>query len=79
LCTASFGWNSFGIGFTINTVYPKNVSIGFGRNFIFRKILEAKNIDEIMKVVKLNQSTGYNIQIMDINQKKIWNIEKAPE
>ena len=77
LSTAAWGWNSYGVCFTLNAVYADNVHIhGVGRNFVSRSILDASSLDDAKKRIQVgNQATGHNINVIGLDDRKIVTIE----
>jgi hypothetical protein len=80
LTSGAFGFNSNGIAFTLNWVGPNNVQRGgLGRGFVSRSLMEATSFqDAISRVTIKNQCAGHNIQLMDVENRRVVNIETAP-
>lgn len=52
---------------------------GWGRNFVTRRLLEAKSLDEALHVVmNRNCFVGHNYQIMSLTQREAVDVEVAP-
>ena len=80
LTSGAFGFNSNHIAFTLNWVGPNNVVRGgLGRGFVSRSLMEATNLDDaISRVTAANQCAGHNVQLMDVQNRRVVNIETAP-
>jgi hypothetical protein len=53
LPTSAFGFNTAGIGFTLNAVFPADPLVpGVARNFVSRALLEATSIDHAMHIIR---------------------------
>ena len=80
LTSGAFGFNSNHIAFTLNWVGPNNVVRGgLGRGFVSRSLMEATNLeDAISRVTVANQCAGHNVQLMDVQNRRVVNIETAP-
>ena len=80
LTSGAFGFNSYGIAFTLNWVGPTNVLRGgIGRGFVSRSMLDARSLDDaIARATVKNQCAGHNYQIMDVVNRRVVNIETAP-
>ncbi|MBS3175492.1 hypothetical protein J4440_06440 [Candidatus Woesearchaeota archaeon] len=77
LAGSSVSLNSYGLVQSINSLNYHKVKIGVPKNFIAREILECRNINEVLKVIKTkNRASGYNHIIIDRN--KVYNIETTP-
>lgn len=51
---------------------------GLGRGFISRDLLYATDAtDAIARITRPKQATGHNFQLMDITNRRVWNIEVA--
>ncbi|KAJ7544539.1 hypothetical protein O6H91_09G082000 [Diphasiastrum complanatum] len=81
LPTCAFGFNNYGVAFTLNAVplAPEEVVAGgVGRNFISRDLLEATSLDDALKRVRVNElSAGHSYNIMDLSTHKVLNVESA--
>lgn len=81
LPSCAFGFNSHGIGFTLNAVPlspDEVVAGGIGRNFISRDLLEAATLGDALKCIQVKEiSAGHSYNIMDINKRKVLNVETA--
>ena len=52
---------------------------GWGRNFVTRRLLEAKSLDEALHIVmNRNCFVGHNYQIMSLTQREAVDVEVAP-
>lgn len=52
---------------------------GWGRNFVTRRLLEAKSIDEALHVVMNPKCfVGHNYQIMSLSERRAYDVEVAP-
>ena len=48
---------------------------GWGRNFVTRRLLEARSIDEALNT---NCFVGHNYQIMSLSERRAYDVEVAP-
>eukprot|EP00775_Hariotina_reticulata_P003585 gene3585-3850_t len=80
LPTSAFGFNTAGIGFTLNAVFPAEPVVpGIARNFVSRALLEATNIHEAMDIIgQAGQSVGHSYNLMDLHSKRLLNVEVGP-
>jgi len=82
--SGAFGWNTFGVGFTLNYLQAPTLLGGIGRNFISRWLLDASSLEEAVGRASSYQpqATGHNFQIFSIGTSSsppaIVNIELAP-
>jgi len=65
LAGGSYSWNSDGLYFTVNYLYLKAIHIDFNgrvsRNFIARKVIEAKSIEDATRLLEHGQDvSGYH-------------------
>lgn len=52
---------------------------GWGRNFVTRRLLEAKSLDEALNIVmNPNCFVGHNYQIMSLSERRAYDVEVAP-
>lgn len=52
---------------------------GWGRNFVTRRLLEARSIDEALNIVmNPNCFVGHNYQIMSLSERRAYDVEVAP-
>lgn len=59
LASSGFGFNSAGIGFTLNAVFPTAAAMpGVSRNFISRQLLEARSIQEALDTIGRSGQVG---------------------
>ncbi|KAK1284888.1 hypothetical protein QJS10_CPB20g02088 [Acorus calamus] len=81
LPSCAFGFNSYGMAYTLNSVPPIQDEIfagGIGRNFISRSLLEATDIDDAMSRIRsCNVSVGHSYNLVDVRGRKIMNVETA--
>ncbi|KAK3227963.1 hypothetical protein Dsin_007825 [Dipteronia sinensis] len=81
LPTCAFGFNSYGVAFTLNAVAPMKDEIGadgIGRNFISRGLLEATDIDDaLLRIRSSEASVGHNYNLIDVKTRQILNVETA--
>ncbi|KAH7421538.1 hypothetical protein KP509_13G062900 [Ceratopteris richardii] len=81
LPSCAFGFNSYGVGFTLNAVPPlpdEVVAGGIGRNFVSRDLLESTCLEVALQCVQLkNLAVGHSYNIFDICSRKIVNVETA--
>ena len=58
---SSVSLNSFGLIQCINSLHTKDYRLGIPKNFISRAVLEVKNINEALKIIKLKyRASAYN-------------------
>ncbi|KAK2664205.1 hypothetical protein Ddye_002779 [Dipteronia dyeriana] len=81
LPSCAFGFNSHGLGFTLNSVPPVEDEIvvgGIGRNFISRDLLEATDIeDALLRICSSEVSVGHSYNLIDVKRRQILNVETA--
>ncbi|KAK1565495.1 hypothetical protein Q3G72_028037 [Acer saccharum] len=81
LPTCAFGFNSYGVAFTLNAVAPMKDEImadGIERNFISRGLLEATDIDDaLLRIRSSEASVGHNYNLIDVKTRRILNVETA--
>ncbi|KAK3227962.1 hypothetical protein Dsin_007824 [Dipteronia sinensis] len=81
LPSCAFGFNSHGLGFTLNSVPPAEDEIvggGIGRNFISRDLLEATGIDDaLLRIHSSEVSVGHSYNLIDVKGRRILNVETA--
>ncbi|TXG50612.1 hypothetical protein EZV62_023136 [Acer yangbiense] len=81
LPSCAFGFNSHGLGFTLNSVPPVEDEIvggGIGRNFISRDLLEAIDIDDALLRIRSSEvSVGHSYNLIDVKRRQILNVETA--
>lgn len=81
LPSCAFGFNTYGVGFTLNAVPLSSQEVvagGVGRNFISRDLLEATCLNDALQCIQVKElSVGHSYNIFDINVRKIANVETA--
>ncbi|TMW65341.1 hypothetical protein Poli38472_007983 [Pythium oligandrum] len=79
LPSGAFGFNDKGVAFTLNFVQPTDTETGgLGRGFISRDLLwSTDSADAMQRIMRPHQASGHNYQLMDVNTKRIWNVEGA--
>lgn len=81
LPSCAFGFNSHGVGFTLNAVPPTKEEVevgGIGRNFISRDLLEAVSIEHALQCIHLpNISVGHSYNLIDVRKRRLLNVETA--
>ncbi|KAK7399139.1 hypothetical protein VNO78_10315 [Psophocarpus tetragonolobus] len=81
LPSCAFGFNSHGLGFTLDSVPPVEDEIvagGIGRNFISRDLLEATSMDDAMNRIKSSEvSVGHSYNLFETSRRRIFNVETA--
>ncbi|MCO5577066.1 hypothetical protein L7F22_030888 [Adiantum nelumboides] len=81
LPSCAFGFNTYGVGFTLNAVplSPQEVVAGgIGRNFISRDLLEATCLQSACKRIQVKElALGHSYNIFDIGSRRIVNVETA--
>ena len=80
LPTQAFGFNNYGIGFSINWVSTTNsLKAGLATNFIRRFLLDAESYeDAVEKINIVGQGGGNNFNLFDFKNRRISTIEHAP-
>lgn len=70
LPSSAFGYNSSGLVFTMDGLSPLHLDLeGVPRNFVSRKLMEAKTMDEAIQIVtQARHSVGHNYNIASIAQ-----------
>lgn len=59
LASSAFGFNSAGVGFTLNAVFPASPAMpGVSRNFVSRELLEARSIQQALDVISRPGQVG---------------------
>ncbi|NIM96273.1 MAG: hypothetical protein GTO18_21455 [Anaerolineales bacterium] len=72
--------NEAGILHTINALNPLDVTVGFGRNFLARSLLEAGSIEDAVKRVTVpGRAAGFNYNIGSISERRLISLEVSPE
>lgn len=80
LYSTALGFNRCGICYTTNDIKPQNIKAGIGRHFIARSLFEANSIEEaVIRLTPPNRASGFNYTIGSIKEKRIINLEVAPE
>lgn len=52
---------------------------GWGRNFVTRRLLEAKSLDEALDVIiDKNCFVGHNYQLLSLAERRAYDVEVAP-
>ncbi|KAJ3694592.1 hypothetical protein LUZ60_010072 [Juncus effusus] len=81
LPSCAFGFNNYGLAFTLNSVPPLNKEMmagGIALNFISRDLLEAIDINDAMdRICEVNVSAGHSYNLIDVKSRRIINIETA--
>ncbi|XP_027342350.1 uncharacterized protein LOC113855084 [Abrus precatorius] len=81
LPSCAFGFNSYGLAFTLNAVHPAEDEIvagGVGRNFITRDILEATSMEDAMnRIQSLEVCVGHSYNLIETSTRRIFNVETA--
>lgn len=81
LPSCAFGFNTYGVGFTLNAVplCPQEVVAGgIGRNFVSRDLLEATCLEGACRLIQVKElAVGHSYNIFDIGSRKIVNMETA--
>ncbi|WIA28816.1 hypothetical protein OEZ86_011345 [Tetradesmus obliquus] len=80
LASSGFGFNSAGIGFSLNAVFPAAPLMpGFSRNFVSRQLLQARSIDEALTIIsRPGQAVGHSYNLFDLNSRLLLNVEVGP-
>ncbi|KAJ5069253.1 peptidase c45 [Anaeramoeba ignava] len=75
----AYGFNDHNLMFSMNAVFPKCVQIGgHARSFIARDTLTSTSFDEMISKIKNSSiASGFSLNVLDGNTKKIYNIEAA--
>ncbi|KAL8504368.1 hypothetical protein ACS0TY_022915 [Phlomoides rotata] len=81
LPSCAFGFNSYGLAFTLNSVPPCKHEIeagAIGRNFVSRDLLEARSIDDALaRICSSEASVGHCYNLIDVKTRRIVNVETA--
>ncbi|CBK25209.2 uncharacterized protein [Blastocystis hominis] len=79
LATSAFGFNRF-VAFSMNYLKTETANVdGWGRNFVTRRLLEAKSLDEALDVIiDKNCFVGHNYQLLSLAQRRAYDVEVAP-
>ncbi|KAI5076774.1 hypothetical protein GOP47_0008839 [Adiantum capillus-veneris] len=81
LPSCAFGFNTHGVGFTLNAVplSPQEVVAGgIGRNFISRDLLEATCLESACERIQVKElALGHSYNIFDVGLRRIVNVETA--
>ena len=79
LATSAFGYNRH-IAFSMNYLKTSQANVnGWGRNFVTRRLLDAKSLDEALNVVvNPNCFVAHNYQIMSLSERTAYDVEVAP-
>jgi len=84
----AFGFNSFGLSFSMNSLYPLGdpydenqllAKKGVSQYFVLRDMLEATSLsDAIYRLTRYPVFTGYSVNIGSLNDRTLVNIETGP-
>jgi hypothetical protein len=76
----AFGFNDAGICFSANNVQPCSARDGVGRHFIARSLLESRSLPEAVAAVHPpDRAYGFNYTIGSLRERRIVNVEVAPD
>lgn len=76
----AFGFNSKRICFSADSIRPKRVVTGLGRNFISRSLFEAESLQEaIRRATVLGRASGFNYTIGSLKERRIIDVEVSPD
>lgn len=76
----AFGFNDAGICFAANNVQPRSARDGVGRHFIARSLLESRSLPEAVGAVHpRDRAYGFNYTIGSLRERRIVNVEVAPQ
>jgi predicted choloylglycine hydrolase len=76
----AFGFNDAGICFSCNNVQPHSARDGVGRHFIARALLESRSLPEAVAAVHpTDRAYGFNYTIGALRERRIVNVEVAPD
>ena len=76
----AFGFNDAGICFSANNVQPLRARDGVGRHFIARSLLESRSLSEAIAAVHPpDRAYGFNYTIGSLRERRIVNVEVAPD
>jgi len=76
----AFGFNDAGICISANNVQPLSARNGVGRHFIARSLLESRSLPEAIAAVHPpDRAYGFNYTIGSLRERRIVNVEVAPE
>ena len=76
----AFGCNDAGICFSCNNLQPRSARDGVGRHFIARSLLESRSLPEAVAAVHHpDRAYGFNYTIGSLRERRIVNVEVAPD
>ncbi|KAK9862798.1 hypothetical protein WJX84_005916 [Apatococcus fuscideae] len=66
LSSTAFGFNDAGVAFTLNALFPTNVTVpGIGRNFVSRDLLQASSYEDgLRRITTARHSAGHNYNLL---------------
>jgi hypothetical protein len=72
----AYGWNSYGLVFSENSVSPTKVQVGYGDSILSRDAYSSKSIEEVISKVSLSPAAyGFSFNVGDLNTGELVNIE----
>jgi predicted choloylglycine hydrolase len=75
----AFGFNSEGICFSANSVLPKVVVIGVGRQFIVRSLFESTSLEQAIRLATtFGRASGFNYAIGSLKERRMVDLEVSP-
>jgi len=76
----AWGFNNKGMVFSCNALFPETYLNGIPRNIITRDVYDSHNFKEAIHKLSANKkATGFSFNLGSIEEKKLANIEVAPE
>jgi len=79
LAGQSWGWNSHGIVFTDNTLFPNCVNMGVGDTFFTRAAYDCSNISCVLNIINAHpRAHGLSFNVGSLAENTIINIEVNP-
>jgi predicted choloylglycine hydrolase len=75
----AFGFNDYGLCFSVNNVRPRRVQEGLGRHFLARSLFGARDIrDAVARLSVTPRAAGFNFTLGSRVERRIVNVEVAP-
>jgi predicted choloylglycine hydrolase len=76
----AFGFNDFGLCFSVNNVRPRAVRHGLGRHFLARSLFAARDLDEALERLAVSpRAAGFNYTLGSRRERRLLNVEVSPE
>ena len=75
----AFGFNDYGVCFSVNNVRPREVCVGLGRHFLARSLFAARSLDEAVQRLSVEpRAAGFNYTLGARRERRLLNVEVAP-